>query len=136
MVHRRHELRAAKSLQEELFACENVEMVWDSVSLALTGEESVTGLTVKNVKTGEERTLPVSGVFVAVGILPNSGLAEGIAACDGGGYVIAGEDGATSAPGFFAARDVRTKMLRQLVTAVSDGANCVASAERFLSGQK
>ncbi len=133
VVHRRHELRAAKSLQAQLFAAPNVEMVWDSVSVALTGQDSVTGLVVKNVKSEEERTLPVDGVFVAVGILPNSGLVSGIVQCDAGGYIAAGEDGVTSAPGLFAAGDVRSKMLRQIVTAVADGANCVTSTEKYLA---
>lgn len=133
VVHRRDELRAAKSLQAQLFAMENVEMVWDSVTKAIVGEDRVAGLTVTNVKTGEERTLEVSGIFIAVGITPDSSLVKSLASCDGAGYVIAGEEGVTSAPGLFVAGDVRTKMLRQVVTAVSDGANCVTSVERYLA---
>lgn len=132
VVHRRNELRAAKSLQARLLSMENVEMVWDSVAKELVGDDMVEGLIVTNVKTGEERRLDVDGVFVAVGILPNSELTLKLADHDQGGYLIAGEDGVTSAPGLFAAGDVRTKMLRQIVTAVSDGANCVTSVERYL----
>lgn len=132
VVHRRDELRAAKSLQARLFSMENVEMVWDSVARELSGGDLLDGLVVANVKTGGERRLEVDGVFVAVGILPNSELALGLADHDGGGYLLAGEDGVTSAPGLFAAGDVRTKPLRQIVTAVSDGANCVTSVERYL----
>ena len=132
VVHRRDELRAAKSLQARLLSLDNVEMVWDSVAKELTGEDMVDGLVVTNVKTGEERRLEVDGVFVAVGILPNSQLTLGLADHDAGGYLVAGEDGVTSAPGLFAAGDVRTKPLRQIVTAVSDGANCVTSVERYL----
>ena len=132
VVHRRHELRAAKSLQARLLSMENVEMVWDSVAKELTGEDLVDGLVVADVKTGETRRLEVDGVFVAVGILPNSGLVLELADHDDGGYLRAGEDGVTSASGLFAAGDVRTKPLRQIVTAVSDGANCVTSVERYL----
>jgi len=132
VVHRRDELRAAKSLQARLLSLDNVEMVWDSVAKELTGEDMVDGLVVTNVKTGEERRLEVDGVFVAVGILPNTQLTQGLAEHDKGGYLVAGEDGVTSAPGLFAAGDLRTKPLRQIVTAVSDGANCVTSVERYL----
>ncbi len=132
VVHRRDELRAAKSLQARLLSLDNVEMVWDSVAKELTGEDMVDGLVVTNVKTGEERRLEVDGVFVAVGILPNTELTRELADHDQGGYLIAGEDGVTSAPGLFAAGDLRTKPLRQIVTAVSDGANCVTSVERYL----
>ena len=132
VVHRRDELRAAKSLQARLLSLDNVEMVWDSVAKELTGDDMVDGLVVTNVKTGEERRLDVDGVFVAVGILPNTELTRELADHDQGGYLIAGEDGVTSAPGLFAAGDLRTKPLRQIVTAVSDGANCVTSVERYL----
>ena len=135
VVHRRNELRAAKSLQASLFAMENVEMVWDSVASEITGEELVDGLVVENVKTQEKRRLEVDGIFVAVGILPESALVSGLAELDAGGYICAGEDGVTSAPGLFAAGDVRTKKLRQIVTAVADGANCVTSVEQYLQNK-
>lgn len=136
VVHRRDELRAAKSLQAQLFAMENVEMVWDSVSKEIVGENRVEGLTVTNVKTGEERTLEVNGIFIAVGITPDSGLVKELVSCDPAGYVLAGEEGVTSAPGLFAAGDVRTKALRQVVTAVADGANCITSVERYLADRR
>ena len=132
VVHRRDELRAAKSLQARLLSAENVEMLWDSVAEEMTGEDLLDGLVVANRKTGEKRRLEVDGVFGAVGILPNSSLALQLADHDEGGYLRAGEDGVTSAPGLFAAGDVRTKPLRQIVTAVSDGANCITSVERYL----
>ena len=131
VVHRRDELRAAKSLQARLLSLDNVEMVWDSVAKEITGEDMVDGLVVTNVKTGEERRLEVDGIFVAVGILPNTELTKELADHDRAGYLIAGEDGVTSAHGLFAAGDLRTKPLRQIVTAVSDGANCVTSVERY-----
>ena len=136
LIHRRNELRAAKSLQESLFAQENVEILWDTVADSINGENKVESLSLTNKKTGEKRELPVDGVFIAVGISPNTEGLEDLVAMDGGHYILAGEDGKTSRPGIFAAGDVRTKNLRQIVTAVADGANCVTSAERYLNGQQ
>lgn len=135
VIHRRDELRGAKSLQNKLFAMENVEMVWDTVVESIDGESKAESLALLSKKTGEKRTIEVDGVFVAVGISPNSEAFSGLVEMDRGGYIVAGEDGKTSEPGIFAAGDVRTKALRQIVTAVSDGANCVTSVERFLNGQ-
>lgn len=132
LIHRRDELRAAKVLQEAVFGTENIEVLWNSVVTAIHGEEKVESATVKHVVTGQEQALSVDGVFVAVGILPNSSLLEGKVEMDKGGYIVAGEDGATSVPGVFAAGDVRTKALRQIVTAVSDGANAVNSVQEYL----
>lgn len=132
LIHRRDELRAAKVLQEAVFGTENIEVLWNSVVTAIHGEEKVESATVKQVVTGQEQALSVDGVFVAVGILPNSSLLEGKVEMDKGGYIVAGEDGATSVPGVFAAGDVRTKALRQIVTAVSDGANAVNSVQEYL----
>lgn len=132
LVHRRDELRADKVLQDKLFKCANVELVWDSVPVAIEGSEKVENLKVRNVKTDEEKTIVVDGVFVAVGILPNTEKFKGLVELDESGYIAAGEDGATSTPGIFAAGDIRTKNLRQVVTAVADGANAVASVQRYL----
>ncbi len=132
VIHRRDELRGAKSLQEKLLSLPNVEMLWSTVVERIEGDGQVSGLTVKNVKTGETSALPLQGVFIAVGIMPNSEVFEGLAEMDHG-YIVADETGKTSAPGVFAAGDVRTKALRQIVTAVADGANAVASAERYLA---
>lgn len=133
VIHRRGELRGAKSLQEKLFRLENVEMIWDTVVERIQGEAMVSGLSLKNVKTGGTAELAVQGVFVAVGITPDSRLFENLLKTDHG-YIVADESGQTSAPGIFAAGDVRTKALRQIVTAAADGANAVASAERYLAG--
>ena len=133
VVHRRDELRAAKSLQEKLFSLPNVEMVWDSEAVEIAGEAKTESLLIVNKKTGEKRTLAVDGVFIAVGITPESEIFTGLVEMDHG-YIKAGEDCETSAPGIFAAGDVRTKKLRQIVTAAADGANAVTSAERYLSG--
>lgn len=132
LIHRRNELRAAKSLQESLFAQENVELLWDTVADSIEGEGSVERLKITNVKTGEKSELALQGVFIAVGISPESRAFEGLVDMDHG-YIKAGEDGVTSVPGIFAAGDVRTKLLRQIVTAAADGANAVTSAERYLT---
>lgn len=136
VVHRRDELRAVKSLQEKLLSLPNVEMVWDSVALDIRGEQAVEGLAVKNVKTQETQVLPVDGVFVAVGIQPNSQAYQGLVKMDPAGYICADETGRTSVPGLFAAGDIRTKALRQILTAAADGANAVFAAEQFLNAQK
>ena len=131
VVHRRDELRAAKSLQEKLFSLDNVEMVWDSVAEEICGENRVESLKISNVKTGEKREISLQGVFIAVGITPESQAFEGLVDMEGG-YIKAGEDCLSSAPGIFAAGDVRKKQLRQIITAAADGANAVTSAERYL----
>lgn len=131
LIHRRDELRGAKSLQEQVFAQENIEIVWDTVVERIEGSGRVEGLAVRNVKTEETRTLPVNGVFIAVGITPASHAFEGLVEMDHG-YIKAGEDCKTSCPGIFAAGDVRTKPLRQIITAAADGANAVTSVERYL----
>lgn len=133
LVHRRDHLRAAKSLQEALQALPNVEILWDTVATEIKGEDQVEALALKNVKTEETQELPVDGVFIAVGIVPVSRLLLGMDVCDEKGYLIAGEDGMTKKPGIFAAGDIRTKKLRQIVTAVADGANAITSVEAFLN---
>ena len=132
VVHRRDELRAAKILQESLLSLPNVEMVWNSNLRSVNGGMKVESATVVNKLDQSERTIPVSGVFIAVGITPRSEFARNHVSMDEKGYIIADETGATSVPGVFAAGDVRTKQLRQVVTAVADGANAVTSAEKYL----
>lgn len=132
LIHRRDELRGAKTLQTQLFSLENVEVVWDTVIEKINGEEQVESITIKNVKTGSTEDLPVDGVFIAVGINPQSGAFDGLVDMDHG-YIKAGEDCETSVPGIFAAGDVRTKQLRQVSTAVADGANAITSVERYLT---
>lgn len=133
LIHRRDELRGAKSLQKRLMAMENVEILWDTVVESIHGENKVDSVSLLNKKTGERKALAVDGVFIAVGISPNTGVFKGMVEMDNGGYIVAGEDGTTSVPGVFAAGDVRTKQLRQIITAVADGANCVTSVERYLN---
>lgn len=128
LVHRRDELRGAMVLQQELKALPNVEILYSHVVEEIMGEEAVEAVTLKDCKTEKSFRLPVAGVFVAVGIRPQTELVQGLAACDESGYVLAGEDCATDVRGLFAAGDVRRKPLRQIVTAVADGANAAVSA--------
>lgn len=132
LIHRRDELRGAKSLQEKLFSLDNVTVIWDSVVENIKGTEQVEALQLQNIKTGETRELPVDGVFIAVGITPNSQAYEGLVEMDHG-YIRADETGASSVAGIYAAGDVRTKQLRQIVTAVADGANAITSVEQYLT---
>lgn len=132
LIHRRDELRAAKTLQEALKACDNVEILWNSTVEAINGEDAVVSASVRNKISGEFHKLPVSGVFVAVGILPNSEPFKGFVTMDEGGYIAAGEDCRTNQPFVYAVGDVRTKPLRQVVTAVADGANAVTSFQKEL----
>ncbi len=132
LIHRRDELRGAYILQEELKALSNVEFLYSHVVEEITGEDAVSGLRVRNLKTGESCRLQMDGVFVAVGIRPGTELVRDLVDCDEGGYVLAGEDCVTSVPGIFAAGDVRKKPLRQIATAVADGANAAVSVENYL----
>lgn len=132
LVHRRDELRAEKILQESLFACKNVEIIWDSIPLSIEGTDKVEALKIQNKKTQEESFIETDGVFIAVGIVPGTEKFKDLVKLDEAGYIVADEDGITSEPGIFAAGDIRTKNLRQVVTAVADGANAVASAQRYL----
>ncbi len=134
LIHRRDELRGAMVLQEELKALPNVEILYSHVVTKIQGSDMVEGLLLQEVKTGKEKELPVSGVFVAVGIHPNTELIKGMTAHDEGGYILAGEDCATQVPGVFVAGDIRKKPLRQIITAVADGANAAISASNFCRG--
>ncbi|MBP5184330.1 MAG: thioredoxin-disulfide reductase [Lachnospiraceae bacterium] len=131
IIHRRDEFRAAKSLVTALKACENVEFVYDSTVSSINGKNMTESVTVHNKKTGEDREIAINGIFIAVGIEPNSGTFEGVVEMENG-WIKAGETCETSAPGIYAVGDVRTKQLRQVITAAADGANAVTSAERYL----
>ena len=133
VIHRRDSLRAAGSLQARLLSLSNVEILWDTVVESIEGDQSVEEIRLLNKKTGEKSSRAVDGVFVAVGILPQSEAFKGLVDMDEQGYIKAGEDCLSSVPGIFAAGDVRTKQLRQIITAAADGANAVTSIERFLN---
>ena len=132
LVHRRDEFRGAKVLQERVFETENIEVVWDSVVEEIQGKDTVEKISIYNKKKEEKSELEVQGVFIAVGIQPNTEIYRNLVKMDEGGYIIAGEDGVTQTKGVFAAGDLRTKQLRQVITAASDGANAVTSVEKYL----
>ncbi|MDD3123509.1 MAG: thioredoxin-disulfide reductase [Candidatus Izemoplasmatales bacterium] len=132
LVHRRHELRAVKTLQEKMFTIPNVEVVWDSVVDEIKGDDYVSSIHTVNKVTKEELSIDVSGVFIAVGMDPNSEFLKGQIVMDDGGWIITNEDCETSLKGVFAAGDVRKKTLRQVVTGVADGAIAVFAAEKYI----
>lgn len=133
IIHRRDTLRATKIYHEPLLKAENVEFCWDSVVTELLHDEKISGVRLRNVKTGDFSEIAVDGVFVSVGRKPATELLQGQIALDESGYVIAGENTKTNIDGVFAVGDIRTKALRQVVTAVADGAVAVHSAEEYLS---
>ncbi len=132
VIHRREEFRADKSAVLRLKEKSNVNYELNSVLTGINGEGAVTSVTVKNTLTGAEKEIPVSGLFVAIGQLPQNGVYKDVVELDGYGYIIAGEDCRTSRAGIFAAGDCRTKQLRQLVTAAADGAVAATNACRYI----
>ena len=136
VVHRRDTMRASKTYHETLMKAENVEFCWDSQVTGILSDDKVTGVRIKNINTGDERKLSCDGIFVAIGRKPASELAAGQLDLDERGYIIADESTKTNIPGVFAAGDVRTKILRQVITAASDGAMAARYAEEYLAGRK
>lgn len=132
LIHRRDNLRAARILQEAVFKMPNVEILWDTEVKEIRGQEMVEDLLLYNKKKQESSTLAVNGVFIAVGTIPNTTFVKGLVALDEKGYIVADESCRTSVEGIFAAGDVRTKQLRQIITAAADGANAVTSVEKYL----
>lgn len=133
LVHRRDELRATKILQERAMANEKIEIAWNSVVDGFESDNSgLTGAILKDTKTGETRKIEIQGMFVAVGVTPTTGFVEGLVDLTEDGYIKAGEDTKTSVPGIFAAGDNRTTILRQVSTAVGDGAVAAIMAEKFI----
>lgn len=133
VVHRRDTMRATKVYHEPLMSAENVEFKWNSVVTEFLHEGRINGVKIKDVNSGEVSTIECDGVFVCVGRKPATEFLEGQLKLDKGGYIIAGEDTRTDIPGVYAVGDVRTKMLRQVVTAVADGAVAVYAAEEYLA---
>lgn len=134
LIHRRDELRGAKTLQERIFATENIEFVPDTVVTSINGNDGgmVGSISIKNVKDDKEVLLDINGIFVAVGMKPETDFVKELVETDDRGYIVAGEDGITSRAGIFVAGDARAKKLRQVITAVADGACAVDSAEKYL----
>ncbi|RDV84772.1 thioredoxin-disulfide reductase [Ammonifex thiophilus] len=136
LIHRRDTFRATPILLEQLEANSKIEKIVNTVVKEIKGEEGVTGLELEEVTTGKQSFLPVSGVFIYVGVKPASHLVQDLVDLDRHGYIITDEKMATRTPGLFAAGDVRQKPLRQIVTAVADGAVAAMSAERYLRERK
>lgn len=134
LVHRRDTLRATKIYHEPLKSSENIEFLWDSSISEFVFDERITGAKIKNLKTDEVIAYPCDGIFVSIGRKPATDFLKGVVDLDENGYIIADETTKTNIDGVFAVGDVRTKDLRQIVTAVSDGAVAVHYAEKYLEG--
>jgi hypothetical protein len=134
LIHRRDSFRGAKVLEDKVRAAENIELVLDSTVEEIRGEGQLKSILVKNKKSGAETELAIDGLFIAVGIVPES-KSFPFLKTDERGYVLADETCETNVPGVYAAGDVRKKQLRQVITAVADGANAVESAVRYLTEQ-
>ena len=134
VIHRRDQLRAGQLLQQRAFAQPKLEFIWDTVVEEITGEQAVNTLKLGNVKTGQLSTLKVAGVFIAVGLKPNSQCFADIVELNETGQIVTNEFMATSVPGIFAAGDIRSNSARQIATAVGDGATAAMSAFRYLRG--
>ncbi|WP_242963676.1 thioredoxin-disulfide reductase [Lachnoclostridium sp. An131] len=132
LIHRRDTLRATKVYQDALFGS-SVELVWNSRVTAFLGDKHLSGVEIEDTKTGEKRELSLDGIFVSIGRIPDTGLFEGQVDMDEAGYLIADETTRTNLPGVFAAGDVRTKQLRQVITAAADGAAAAWNAEQYLA---
>lgn len=132
LIHRRDAFRGAKVLQNQVAQSDRIVCHMDTEVEQIVGEDMVEKLLIYNKKEQTREELPVQGIFIAVGIVPNTGHMEGLPQMDEQGYLVAGEDGATGVPGIFVAGDCRTKQLRQVITATADGANAITSVERYL----
>ena len=136
IVHRRGAFRAAKILQERAFCNKKIEVCFNSVAIKVEDKDKVSGLVVKDVNTGNDKTLKCDGVFVLIGLSPNSDIVSGIIKLCPKGYVISDEDMKTSVDGIFACGDVRSKPLRQVVTAAGEGATAAVSAQHYVEKLK
>jgi thioredoxin reductase (NADPH) len=136
IIHRRDALRGTKIYQERVFANPKIKLLWDSVVQEIKGDSVVRSVLVKNLKTGEQTELPAEGAFLFVGLLPRTQFLKGLVRLDEGGYILTDENGETSAKGIFAAGDCRKKLLRQIATAVGEGATAAFAAEKYLEGKE
>jgi len=136
IIHRRDALRGTKIYQERVFANPKIKLLWNSVVQEIKGDSVVQSVLAKNVKTGEMSELKTEGVFLFVGLSPRTEFLKGLVNLDAAGYIITGENGETSVEGIFAAGDCRKKLLRQIATAVGDGATAAFAAEKYLEGRK
>lgn len=136
LIHRRDEFRGAKILQKQVEALDNIEILFSHTVEQICGEENVEHLIIKDVKANAQRELPVNGIFIAVGIVPATDWVPDFIEKDEKGYIVATEEGETSVTGIYAAGDIRTKALRQIITAVSDGANAAVRAGQYVNEVK
>jgi thioredoxin reductase (NADPH) len=132
LVHRRDKLRAARVIQERAMSHEKIEFIWDSVPVRILGEQGVEGIELKNVKTQAVVRKNVQGVFVFIGTIPNTDLVKGLIRLDQDGFAVTDDNMQTSVPGVFAAGDIRSKLFRQISTAVGEGATASYAAEKYL----
>jgi len=132
-VHRRDRLRAERYLQERAFKNEKIEFIWDTIVDEIVGDQAVTGVRLRNVKTGEERLFPIQGVFVAIGHTPNTAFLSGQVALNERGYILTDERGRTNVPGVYAAGDVQDWMYRQIATSVGDGCRAAMEVEKYIA---
>ena len=133
VIYRGEKLRAAKSLQNKANDTVNIDIIYNAIHTSFNGDKHLSSISLKNTKTGKTAELNAEGAFIAIGSNPNSQILKGLVELDKSGYVVADETGKTSVSGIFVAGDVRTKALRQVVTAVSDGANAAISAENYIN---
>lgn len=133
VIYRGEKLRAAKSLQNKANDTVNIDIIYNAIPTSFNGDKHLSSISLKSTKTGKTAELNAEGAFIAIGSNPNSQILKGLVELDKSGYVVADETGKTSVSGIFVAGDVRTKALRQVVTAVSDGANAAISAENYIN---
>ena len=134
IIHRRDKLRATKLLAERAFSNDKIEFVWDSQLTEILGKDGIKSAKIKNLKTQQDTELPANGVFIFVGLTPNTDFLKGVLELDKAGYIITDEEMKTSAEGIFAAGDCRQKSLRQIITAAGDGATASFSAQKSIEG--
>ena len=135
VIHRRDTLRASKIMQERAFKNPKISFIWDTEVTEVVGEDAVTSLRLRNLKTGEESVLPVQGFFLAIGHKPNTDLFKGLIDMDKAGYIVPVEHTMTNIPGVFAAGDVTDHRYRQAVTAAGDGCRAAIDLEHWLESQ-
>ncbi len=135
VIHRRDTLRASKIMQDRAFRNPKISFIWDTDVSEVLGDDAITGLLLRNLKTGEESVLPVQGLFLAIGHEPNTGLFKGVIDMDQKGYIVPVEYTMTNIPGVFAAGDVTDHRYRQAVTAAGDGCRAAIDLERWLESQ-
>lgn len=136
LIHRRDRLRATQLLQDRAMASEKIHILWDTICNRITGETGVDGLDLRNVKSGETSHLTVQGAFIFVGYSPNNQLLDGLLKTDDYGFVVTDQNMQTSVSGVFAGGDIRSKQLRQVATAVGEGAAATFAAEKYVEDLK